>query len=52
MLLQAPLEMFNTMYMSACGVSKIQMKSIYDFTVEYWNAKHFLKDGEKKYLKK
>ena len=31
------------MYMSACGVSKIQMKSIYSFTVEYWNANHFLK---------
>ena len=29
--------------MSACGVSKIQMKSIYSFTVEYWNANHFLK---------
>ena len=52
MLLQAPLEMFNTMYMSACGVSKIQMKSIYDFTIEYWNAKYFLKGGEKKYLNK
>ena len=52
MLLQAPLEMFNTMYMSACGVSKIQMKSIYDFTIEYWNAKYFLKEGEKKYLNK
>ena len=52
MFLQAPLEMFNAMYMSACGVSKIQMKSIYDFTIEYWNAKYFLKDGEKKYLKK
>ena len=52
MFLQAPLEMFNTMYMSACGVYKIQMKSIYDFTIEYWNAKYFLKEGEKKYLKK
>ena len=51
MFLQATLEMFNTMYMSACGVSKIQMKSIYDFTIEYWNAKYFLKEGEKKYLK-
>ena len=42
MFLQAPLEMFNAMYMSACGVSKIQMKSIYDFTIEYWNAKYLL----------
>jgi len=46
MVLQAPLEKFWTMYMSACGVSKIQMKSIYSFTVEYWNANHFLKNGE------
>ena len=52
MILQSPLEKFFTMYMSACGVSKIQMKSIYSFTVEYWNANHFLKEGEKKYLKK
>ena len=52
MFLQAPLEMFNAMYMSACGVSKIQMKSIYDFTIESWNAKYFLKEGEKKYLNK
>ena len=43
MFLQAPLEKFWSMYMSACGVSKIQMKSIYSFTVEYWNANHFLK---------
>ena len=35
MFLQAPLEMFNTMYMSACGVSKIQMKSIYDLYFNY-----------------
>ena len=52
MITQAPLQKFWTMYMSACGVSKIQMKSIYSFTVEYWNANHFLKEGEKKYLKK
>jgi len=52
MFLQAPLEKFWSMYMSACGVSKVQMKSIYSFTIEYWNANHFLKEGEKKYLKK
>ena len=47
MFLQAPLEKFWSMYMSACGVSKVQMKSIYSFTVEYWNANHFLKDAGK-----
>ena len=52
MFLQAPLEKFWSMYMSACGVSKVQMKSIYSFVVEYWNANYFLKDGEKKYLNK
>ena len=52
MFLQAPLEKFWSMYMSACGVSKVQMKSIYSFTIEYWNANYFLKDGEKKYMKK
>ena len=52
MFLQAPLEKFWSMYMSACGVSKVQMKSIYSFTIEYWNANHFLAEGEKKYLKK
>ena len=52
MFLQAPLEKFWSMYMSACGVSKVQMKSIYSFTIEYWNANYFLKEGEKKYLKK
>ena len=52
MFLQAPLEKFWSMYMSACGVSKIQMKSIYSFTIEYWNANHFLAEGEKKYIKK
>ena len=52
MFLQSPLEKFWSMYMSACGVSKVQMKSIYSFTIEYWNANYFLKDGEKKYLKK
>ena len=52
MFLQAPLEKFWSMYMSACGVSKVQMKSIYSFTIEYWNANYFLKEGEKKYLNK
>ena len=52
MFLQAPLEKFWSMYMSACGVSKVQMKSIYSFVVEYWNANHFLKEGEKKYMGK
>ena len=52
MLIQAPLEKFWTMYMSACGVSKVKMKGISDFVIEYWNADHFLKEGEKKYLKK
>ena len=52
MFLHAPLEKFWSMYMSACGVSKVQMKSIYSFTIEYWNANHFLKEGEKKYIKK
>ena len=52
MFLQAPLEKFWSMYMSACGVSKVQMKSIYSFTIEYWNANYILKEGEKKYLKK
>ena len=52
MIVQAPLEKFWTMYMSACGVSKIKMKGISEFAVDYWNANHFLKEGEKKYLKK
>jgi len=41
MFLQAPLEKFWSMFMSACGVSKVQMKSIYSFTILYWNAKYF-----------
>ena len=52
MLVQAPLEKFWTMYMSACGVSKVKMKGISDFVIEYWNADYFLKEGERKYLKK
>ena len=48
MFLQAPLEKFWSMYMSPCGVSKVQMNSIYSFTVEYWNANSFLQEGEKK----
>lgn len=50
-ILQAPLEKFWSMYMSGCSVSKVIMKGIYDFTIDYWNAHHFMKDGEKKYLK-
>ena len=51
MFLQAPLEKFWSMYISACGVSKVQMKSIYSFTIEYWNANHFLAEGDKNILK-
>ena len=42
MFLQAPLEKFWNMYISTWGVSKIQMKSIYSFAIEYWNANHFI----------
>ena len=52
MLTQAPLDKFWTMYMSACGVSKVYIKGINDFSIDYWNANWFLKEGEKKYLKK
>ena len=48
MLLQAPLEKFWSMEMSPCGVSKVQMNSIYSFNVEYWNANNFLQEDEKK----
>jgi len=48
MFLQAPLEKFWSMHMSPCGVSKVQMNSIYAFNIEYWNANTFLKGGEKK----
>lgn len=48
MFLQAPLEKFWSMYMSPCGVSKVQMNSIYSFTVEYWNTNNFLQDDGKK----
>ena len=48
MLLQAPLEKFWSMKMSPCGVSKVQMNSVYSFNVEYWNANNFLQKGEKK----
>jgi len=51
MLLQAPIEKFWSMNMSPCAVSKIQMKSLYSFTIEYWNINHFFKEAEKKYLK-
>ena len=48
MFLQAPLEKFWSMHMSPCGVSKVQMNSVYSFSVEYWNANNFLQEGEKK----
>ena len=48
MFLQAPLEKFWSMNMSPCGVSKVEMNSIYSFTVEYWNANTFLQEDEKK----
>ena len=51
MITQAPLDKFWTMYMSACGVSKITMKGVNDFSVNYWNADFFLEEGERKYLK-
>ena len=50
MFLQAPVGKFGSLKMFNCGVSKIQMKNIYSFVVEYWNAHYFFKDGEKKYL--
>jgi len=48
MFLQAPLEKFWSMHMSPCGVSKVQMNSVYSFSVEYWNANNFLQEGGKK----
>ena len=47
MFLQAPLEKFWSMHMSPCGVSKVQMNSIYSFTVEYWNSNSFLQEVKK-----
>ena len=44
MIMQAPLDHFWTMYMSGCGVSKVVMKGISKFAIDYWNAHHFLKD--------
>ena len=44
MLVQAPLEKFWTMHMSPCGVSKVQMNSIYSFNIEYWNEKNFFQE--------
>ena len=38
--------------MGACGVTKVQMKSIYSFTIEYWNDNYFLKEGEIEIFKK
>ena len=48
MFLQAPLEKFWSMQMSPCGVSKVQMNSVYSFNVEYWNSNEFLAESEKK----
>ena len=44
MLVQAPLEKFWTMHMSPCGVSKVQMNSIYSFNIEYWNENNFFQE--------
>ena len=41
-ILQAPIEKFWYMHMNPCGVSKVQMNSIYSFNVEYWNENNFL----------
>ena len=35
------------MQMSPCGISKVQMNSVYSFSVEYWNANSFLQEVEK-----
>ena len=51
MFIGAPLEKFWTMYMAGCGVSKVYMKGINHFEIAYWNMHHFLKDGERKYIK-
>ena len=45
MLLQSPLEKFWTMHMSPCGVSKVQMNSIYSFNIEYWNENNFFQES-------
>lgn len=39
----APLRKFWNFYMSACGVSKIEVRAIDDIRIKYWNACHFLK---------
>ena len=44
MIMQSPLDHFRTMYMSGCGVSKVIMKGISKFSIDYWNLHHFLKD--------
>ena len=43
LIMQSPLDHFWTMYMSGCGVSKVYMKGISKFSIDYWNARHFLK---------
>ena len=44
--LQAPLEKFWSMKMIPCGVSKVHMKSIYAFEIDYWNANTFLQESK------
>jgi probable phosphoglycerate mutase len=44
---QAPLEKWRTMGMNSCGVSGVKMKGINDFTIDFWNAHHFLTKGKK-----
>ena len=43
LIMQAPLHNFRTMSMSGCGVSKVIMKGISEYVIDYWNAHHFLK---------
>jgi len=43
---------FRTMAMEGCGLSVVKMKGIGQFVIDTWNAHHFLKAGEEKYLEK
>jgi broad specificity phosphatase PhoE len=43
---------FRTMAMEGCGLSVVKMKGIGQFVIDTWNAHHFLKEGEAKYLEK
>ena len=40
---EAPLRRFWSFYMGGCGVSKIKMNLIEDFTIEYWNHMSHIK---------